>query len=79
MYHLNSDKEINGDFRMADNGDNSETDDKEHILREKRQPIKNNKTNKPPSLTLKEIPLKATHTKKTNKEHKDETQKNMKE
>ena len=46
MYDLNSDKELNGDFRMADHDDISEPDNAEHIPREKLIKIKNNRKNK---------------------------------
>ena len=37
---------------MEDHGDHSNTDDEEHIPREKGRPIKNNKKNKAPYLIL---------------------------
>ena len=53
VYDLNSDKEINGVFGTVDHDDDSGNDNEDHILREKRQAIKNNKKNKPSSLTVK--------------------------
>ena len=72
VYDPDSDDELNGDFRMAENGDNSDNDNKEHIPRAKVRPIKNTKKNKPSSLTFKETSLKVTHTKETNKKNMDE-------
>ena len=73
VYKLNSDKEINQDFRMANHDDNRKNNNKEHKHRSKIQPIKRNKNNKPSSPTVKETSLKETHTKENNKEDKDET------
>ena len=69
MYDLNSDEELNGDFRTADHDNDSGNDKEEHTPREKGRPInKNNKNNKnkPSSPTVKETFLKATHNKETN-------------
>ena len=67
MYDLNSDKELNGDFRTEDHNNDSDNDNKKHTHVAKEQPIKKNKNNKPSSPTVKEKYLKATHNKETNK------------
>ena len=73
MYDTDSDKELNGDFGMEYHDNDIDTDDEEHLPRAKVRPIKNNKNNKPTSLTVNETSLKSTQTKETNKEDKDNT------
>ena len=49
VYELNSDKELNGGFRMVDHNNDIGNDDKYHTPRAKRRSIKkNNKINHPP-------------------------------
>ena len=73
VYDLNSDEDLNGDFGIVDNDDNSDTNDKEHIYRGKVLSMKNSNKNKKSSLTVKETSLMATCAKETNKEEKCET------
>ena len=73
VYVLNSDKELNEDFGMADNDNKRDSYNEQHIPRSKVQPIKNNRKNKPSSPKAKETSLRATYTKETNEEDKYET------
>ena len=53
MYDLNSNKELNEDFRISYHDDNIKNNDEDQISKAKGRPIKNNKNNKQSFLTVK--------------------------
>ena len=67
MYDINSDEELNGDFRLVDHDNYSGIDNEEHISRAKRRPIKKKNKNKQSSTTVNVTFLKEIHNKETNK------------